>query len=246
MSTSSRGRQSAAQARAKFEAAQLGAGSGDTDLDFNDTSDPEGSRWEAEESKAAPVALLPSATAGGDSHEEIPLSVTPATPPLNGDAAPYGTGIEIEPDLHARVTREAGKTKQGEVRQTEIFLRAFETTFEKIPTLVAKYKNRHQITSPLFGTRSVQVAETSASMKRLQIRPQIGQYRALQALADSQGLPLAVLTRLVLRHYFGLDSEASSQRRRPKATAPTEAPPSTTDQEPVVVEGEQGQGRDIG
>lgn len=151
-----------------------------------------------------------------------PPSRTPD--PAQAGGTKYPTGIEVPPDVHARVQKAVG-TRNTTVRQTEVLLSAFEKVFPRIPELVARYKRRHQVTSPLFGTRTVQVAEKTSAMKRLQIRPTWNEYRALRQLADQYELPLAVLTRLVLRDYFRMDAPAAAAAAEP--TSPNEPAPAT-------------------
>lgn len=115
-----------------------------------------------------------------------------------------GTGIDIPPELHERIQREArSRSRNGQpVTQTEILLQAFETVYERLPELVTRHRARNQTSSPLFGARAVQVAERQGAMKRLQVRPTYDQHHRMHALAEHFDLNLSVLTRIVLHAYF--------------------------------------------
>jgi hypothetical protein len=118
--------------------------------------------------------------------------------------AQRGTGIDVPPDLHERVQREARSRSRGgkKVTQTEILLNAFEAVFPRLPQIVARHQARQQTSSSLFGTRAVHAADQLGAMKRLQIRPTYHELDRLYALADHYGLKLSVLTRIVLIAYF--------------------------------------------
>lgn len=198
-------RRSAAETRANFENARNAANVVPELDEFNDLALPEERTGSTE--KASPPSIP----------RRGPRRLT-STPSALDDKTPYGTGIEIDADLHDKVMKASGARRQGDVRQTEILLTAFETVYPDIPDLVRAHKNRNRVESPLFGQRTVHVTENSGPVKRLQVRPKRGEYQALTNLANEHDVPLAVLTRLVLRKYFEAPA-AKRAKSRPGETA---------------------------
>src|SRR3954468_518114 len=98
------------------------------------------------------VALENEARASGRSTEKVEGTRTSARRQVRretaletlDDAAPYGTGIEIPEELYDKGMKASStRARQvGDVRQTEVWLTAFETVYEELAALVQEHKQR--------------------------------------------------------------------------------------------------------
>jgi hypothetical protein len=196
MTTEPKKRTRASQARDRLHAVQQGGAPGGSGVDLGPPGPAGGvPGFDNPAPGAAPDDWAPQ----GGALETVD---TPAVPLPPAGEGPYPTGIDIPADLHQKVQRAAGGHGQVQVRQTEVLLAAFEAVYPKIPGLVAAYKTRQQVESPLFGQRVVQKTVHRSAMKRWQVRPTMTQYRTLRKLAADHGVSLAELTRLVLAEHF--------------------------------------------
>lgn len=213
-------RTSAAQTRARLKAARASVATDEDDqrVGGDGISEP-GLSVSLPDSSGTPTPIgLP------EPHHEPPTPMPTATrlpqpapasrETVSGGQHQKGTGIDVSADLVERVQREARARSRGGrvITQTEIVLGAFESVYERLPVLVARRQAQQQISSPLFGTRSVHGSPKVGAIKRLQIRPTYDEKNRLHQLADHFGLPLSELTRIVLHAYFhpGEDGTANS------------------------------------
>uniref|UniRef100_UPI003F49ABE1 hypothetical protein n=1 Tax=Actinomadura sp. CA-154981 TaxID=3240037 RepID=UPI003F49ABE1 len=212
-------RTSAAQTRARLKAARQQVDTDDIDDDFGSGGDP-----------GLPTTAPPPSASAAPAAEPVTLpepyqsSASPAAPttlpqtlpapaaPSNGGRHQKGTGIDVSADLVERVQREARTRSRGGqvITQTEVVLQAFERVYSRLPALIARHHQQQQVSSPLFGTRSVHGSSKVGAIKRLQIRPTYDEKNQLHALADHFKLPLSELTRIVLRAYFYPDEDPSA------------------------------------
>lgn len=148
----------------------------------------------------------PAAAVGGTSSSAAPRAR--ASTAVLEEGAKYGTGIDIPLALYQQVRKTASQSRgrSTELTQTELVLAAFEKMYPRLPGLVEEHKRQGQVSSPLFGTRRVQVSDKTSPMRRLQIRPTFDEYQTLKDLAADYDVPLTVLTRLVLEEHFRTSS----------------------------------------
>ncbi|GAA2165279.1 hypothetical protein [Actinomadura napierensis] len=205
-------RTSAAQARARLKAARERVDTDESDEGFEgDGSSELQAPATFASSSAAPVfesISLPEPYQASPAPAPSPSTLPQELPTPDGAASggqhQKGTGIDVSADLVERVQREArARSRGGQViTQTEIVLQAFETVYQRLPALIARRQAQQQVSSPLFGTRSVHGSSKVGAIKRLQIRPTYDQKNRLHALADHFQMPLSELTRIVLYAYF--------------------------------------------
>ncbi|MEV3927447.1 hypothetical protein [Actinomadura coerulea] len=210
-------RTSAAQTRARLKAAREQVG---TDIDDDFSSGGDAGPPTADPLLASSAAPAAEPVRPPEPYQSSPAPATPTvlpqslpapTEPSNGGRHQKGTGIDVAADLVERVQREARTRSRGGqvITQTEVVLQAFERVYPRLPALIARHQQQQQVSSPLFGTRSVHGSSKVGAIKRLQIRPTYDEKNQLHALADHFKLPLSELTRIVLRAYFYPEEETS-------------------------------------